>query len=266
MKERDRQTEQFIKSIIRYSLKLIQELSHNVTIFPCEKRIDKEEARAKWYFRKRGIFFFSKFISLLFSAHNVQYICRQIIYWYTRSLHRSPIHFICLLLFIVVEILRIVFQNTVTNHHYHHHPALFLLFLLLLLLLRIPKPHTNPPAISPYTTTFVPRSRSPFGTYSIDRSARPCYGLSTVDPRYLVGFRGSYVDTLGMFVEEAGTTEQQQQQQDSPIATAVGFKANFRREMKNGGYRWREIFGGKISPISLSCSPPSFSFVSSFCV
>lgn len=35
-----------------------------------------------------------------------------------------------------------------------------------------------------------------------------------------------------MFVEEAGMAEQQQQQQDSPIATAVGFKANFRREMK----------------------------------
>lgn len=59
------------------------------------------------------------------------------------------------------------------------------------------------------TLLLFPRLRSPSGTYSIDRSARPCYGLSTVDPRYLVGFRGSYVDTLGMFVEEAGVAEQQ---------------------------------------------------------
>lgn len=73
------------------------------------------------------------------------------------------------------------------------------------------------------------------GTYSIDRSARPCHGLSTVDPRYLVGFRGSYVDTLGMFVEEAGAAGQQQHQQQHPIARQRrDFEANFVETRKTG--------------------------------
>lgn len=110
----------------------------------------------------------------------------------------SPIHFICPLLFIAVEILRIVFQNTATNHR---HPA--------------PPPPASqtshqPSCYFPVHRHLHPRLPLLSGTYSIDRSARPCHGLSTVDPRYLVGFRGSYADTLGMFVEEAGAAEQQQ--------------------------------------------------------
>lgn len=86
--------------------------------------------------------------------------------------------------------------------------------------LQLITPVSVPPASQNLTPTLLPFPRTPppppisrppppLGTYSIDRSARPCHGLSTVDPRYLVGFRGSYVDTLGMFVEEAGAAEQQ---------------------------------------------------------
>lgn len=61
-------------------------------IFRREKtRIDEEEARARArtvsIFPVRGIFL--KFISLLFSAHNAQYICRQL-FIDTRSLHMFP--------------------------------------------------------------------------------------------------------------------------------------------------------------------------------
>lgn len=72
-----------------------------------------------------------------------------------------------------------------------------------------------------------------------------------------------------MFVEEAGAVNSSSisggNSNDSPIATAVEFKANFRGENeKRGLWVTRDFRRAKISPTLFPDPPPSFGFVSSF--
>lgn len=151
--------------------------------------------------------------------------------------YTSPIHFICPLLFIAVEILRIVFQNTATNHHHT--------------ITTPPSSSSSSSASQNLTPTLLlfPCTPPPLSPVPVLPLA-PIRSIVPHDPA--TDCLRSILDTSSVFEVATSTLSACSSRKpgrrnsssisgsnsnDSPIATAVGFKANFRREMKNGGLR-----------------------------
>lgn len=237
--------------------------SRYTAIFPREKPGSTEKKRARARNDISGIFFFQTHLAFIPGARNAQYISRRIIYWHT-------------------------FTSTVSRYtlfvFYYLSPskfcALFSKTLQLITTTNTTRPSSSFSASQNLTPTLLlfPCTPPPLSPVPVHPLA-PIRSIVPHDPA--TDCLRSILDTSSVFEVATSTlsacSSKKPGRQDisrisgsdsndsSPIATAGGFKASFRREMKNEGRSVDVRFSACENLPDVTLPSPSFGlFVSRF--